>query len=277
MRIKTLLITVSLALFFLALPQNARAQKDGEAQAVIFDANDRPTLRFTNKSAKRQRCGALVSYTLMENQEEAIVLRVAHMHVGSLGWKATLPEKGWLYITPSRITFKVEEGDPTHAIDIPRTELMDKAVKRLGGKIFLSPFVGIKINLKEKLAASNSSEQKFVFFIVGERCDYIYSDPYSKFIERAGNDFNGTVAEFKRLVDSLKQSGRSRKISAYLVPPFNTGDLKAAPPVIVSPEPGREGFGDVGADIASEPAGAEIYVDGKTKCRHTAEDTPRRR
>jgi hypothetical protein len=37
MRIKTLMITVSLALFFLAMPQATRAQKDGEAQAVIFD------------------------------------------------------------------------------------------------------------------------------------------------------------------------------------------------------------------------------------------------
>jgi len=48
MRINTLLLTALFALFFLAMPQIAHAQKDGEAQAVIFDANNRPTLKFTN-------------------------------------------------------------------------------------------------------------------------------------------------------------------------------------------------------------------------------------
>ena len=67
MRSKTLMVAVSLALCFLAVPQTARAQKHGEAQAVIFDANDRPTLIFGNKPAKKQSCGVLVSYTLIDN------------------------------------------------------------------------------------------------------------------------------------------------------------------------------------------------------------------
>lgn len=61
MRIKTLMIIVSLALCFLAIPQTALAQKEGGAQAVIFDANDRPTLIFTSTPSKEQGCGALVS------------------------------------------------------------------------------------------------------------------------------------------------------------------------------------------------------------------------
>ena len=272
MRIKPLMIMVSLALFFLAVPHDARAQKDGEAQSVIFDANNHPTLKFTNKSAKRQGCGALVSYTQTGDQEEAIALRVSHMHAGSLGWKTTLPETGWLYITPSRIIFKVEAGDPSHAIDIARTDLMDKPIKRLGGKIFLSAYVGVKINLKEKLQASNSNEQKFVFSIVGEkRCYVDNSDPYSKFIERAGNDFNATVAEFKKVADALKQSGRSQQISEHMVPPLKGGEITAVPstdiPLPIFPtaptDTGQESADETGVDITSEPAGAEIYVDGR--------------
>jgi hypothetical protein len=279
MRIKPLMITASLALFFLAVPQAAHAQKDGEAQAVIFDANDHPTLKFTNKSAKRQGCGAFVSYTLTGNQEETIALRVSHMHAGSLGWKTTLPETGWLYITPSRIIFKVEAGDPSHAIDIARTDLMDKPIKRLGGKIFISAYVGVKINLKEKLAASNSSEQKFVFSIVGDKRCYVENpDPYSKFIERAGSDFNGTLAEFKQVADALKQSGRSQQISEYMVPPLKAGEINAVPstdiplPIFptVSTDPGQESPDNTGVDITSEPAGAEIYVDGKSNGRTPA-------
>lgn len=74
MRINTLLLTASLALFFLTMPQIAHAQKEGEAQAVVFDENNHPTLIFSNKSVKEQRCGLFVSYTLMENQEEAFVI-----------------------------------------------------------------------------------------------------------------------------------------------------------------------------------------------------------
>lgn len=210
MTIKTLMITMSLALPFLALPQAAHAQKDGEAQAVIFDADDRPTLIFTNKSPKKQGCSARVSYTLIDDQEEAIVARVHHLHVGSLGMKPSLPESGWLYITQTRVVFRIDVGDKSHAFDLQRTELKDDAATSLGNRFQMSDYVGIRINLKEKLQPSDSNTQKFVFALVGDRgCDdIINSDPYTRFIKRAFTDFNETVTEFKRLGDALKQAGR---------------------------------------------------------------------
>lgn len=247
MRIKTLLVNLSLALFFLAMPQAARAQKEGEAHSVLFDANNHPTLKFTNKSVKRQGCGALVSYTLIDNQEEAIALRAIHLHVGSFGFRPSLPETGWLYITPSRIIFSVLTGDKSHAFNLPRKELKSTPVTSLGSRISSSDYVGIQIHLQEKLAASGSDTQKFVFSLVGDKdCYVVNSDPYTRFIKRAINDFEGTVVEFKRLADSLKQSGKSQQIPAYLVPPLNPRDPnaapdgKVAPPVVVSPESGRE-------------------------------------
>lgn len=218
MRLKTLMIAMTLALPFLALPQTAHAQTDGEAQAVSFDANNRPTLIFTNKSAKKQGCGALVSYTLIDNQEEAIAARVSHLHVGSLGTRPSLPESGWLYITPTRVVFRVKVGDKSHAFDLPRTKLKNDAVTSLGSRFQMSDYVGIRINLIEKLQPSDSSTQKFVFGLVGARgCDAIInSDSYTRFIKRAVADFDGTVAEFKRLADSLRQAGKVRQAPAHL-------------------------------------------------------------
>ncbi len=226
---KTLMVAVSLALCFLAAPQAAHAQKHGEAQAVIFDANDRPTLLFANKPAKKQSCGALVSYTLIDNQEEAIAARVSHFHVGSLGVKPSLPESGWLYITRTRIVFKVEVGDESHAFDLPRTKLKDDAATSLGSRVFMAAYVGMRINLKEKLQPSDSDTQKFVFVLVGEKgCDTdINSDPYTRFMKRAVNDFNGAVAELKSLADSLKQAGKFKQTPASVVPSVNSGGMAA--------------------------------------------------
>jgi hypothetical protein len=221
MRIKTLTITGSLALFLLAAPHIALAQKDGEAQSVFFDAGDRPTLRFTDKSPKTQHCGAFVTYTLMDdNREEAIALRVAHLHVAGMYFRPSLHEGGWLYITPSRIVFRVEEGDTSHAFDIPRTMIKEKKPFE---EIYAS-YNGIQLNLKEKLPGSNSSEQKFVFYVVRDkRCGQLEASPYRHFIQRAVKDFNGAVAEFKRVAGSLKQSGRIQQAPASLIPPGNSG------------------------------------------------------
>ncbi len=229
MRIKTLLITVALALCYLAIPQTALAQKHGEAQAVIFDANERPTLIFANKPSKERSCGALASYTLIGNQEEAIAARVSHLHDGRLGTRPALPESGWLYITPTRIVFSVEVGDKSHAFDLPRAKLKDDAATSLGSRVFMSNYVGMRLNLKEKLQPSDSSTQKFVFALFGGKgCDTnINSDPYTRFMKRAVNDFNGAVAELKRLADSLKQAGKFRQAPAYVVPSVNSGEMPA--------------------------------------------------
>lgn len=225
MRSKTLIVAVLLALCFLAAPQTAHAQKDGEAQAVIFDANDRPTLIFANKPAKKeQSCGALVSYMLMDNQEEAIAARVSHFHSGGLGMSPSLPESGWLYITRARIVFSVEDGDKSHAFDLPRTKLKNDAATSLGNRIFMSHHVGMRLNLKEKLQPSDSSTQKFVFTLVGaKRCTpIINSDPYTRLVKRAVNDFDAAVAELKQLADSLKQAGKFEQAPSYVVPSVST-------------------------------------------------------
>jgi hypothetical protein len=257
MRIKTLMLTVSLALFFPATAQIARAQKDGEAQVVSFDENNWPTLKFSNKRDK-PACGLFISYSLTDSQEESFVIRVAHMHRRALWGKYNFPEEGWLHITPSRIIFIVEKGDKSHAFDVPRTDLEDKP-----GTRFRLDYVGIQINLRERLPASESREQKFVPFIIEDRkCRVDNQKPYSQFLERTVNDFNGAMAEFKQIAAALKQSGKIQQAPAFVVPPTRFGqapdDQVARPNVGV----GLGVPGNAGVDIVSEPDRAEIYADG---------------
>src|ERR1041384_6083016 len=122
-----------LLLLSFLIPHAAYAQDNGEAQTVIVENDKRLTLKFSNK-ADRERCGFFVSERSI-NQEQAFAIRVAHFHYGfRLGWGVFvpqlggtyLPEQGWLYITPSRVTFTVEEGDKSHSFDVPRTELKSK-------------------------------------------------------------------------------------------------------------------------------------------------------
>ena len=48
MKIKILLTTASILLFFTAIPQIIRAQKDGEALLVLIDEKNQQTLKFSN-------------------------------------------------------------------------------------------------------------------------------------------------------------------------------------------------------------------------------------
>jgi len=200
--VKNLVMTVALVPFFFAAAQTVRAQKDGEAQAVVFDAANNPVLKFGDVPAAKRRCATYVGQRVLDNREESFVAPAAHLHLGPLG-RASLPETGWLYITQSRIIFRVEIGDRSHAFDIPRTALTDKPVKRV------EHLGAIRINLREKLPPSNSSEQKFTFFMFGPKQCYVKnSTPYHKFLERAVNDFGGAMAEFKQAAASLKESGK---------------------------------------------------------------------
>lgn len=225
MRVGTLTATSALALFLLATPHIALAQKHGEAQSVFFGAGDDTTLRFANNDPKEQRCGAFVTHTPAgDHGEDAIALRVAHMHVAGYYFYPSLHEVGWLYITPSRIVFSVEKGDKSHGFDIPRTLIREKKPFE---QIYAS-YEGIQLNLTEKLPGSNSSEQKFVFFHAkGKRCRQMKASPYRHFIQRAVKDFNGAVAEFKRIADSLKQSGRILQVPDYMIPPGHLGGMTA--------------------------------------------------
>jgi hypothetical protein len=255
MRIKTWMLTVLLLLCFPATAQLAWAQKDGEAQAVSFDENEWPSLKFSNKRDE-PGCGLFISYSMTDNQEESFVIRVAHMHQRALWGKYKFPEEGRLYITPSRIIFNVEKGDKSHAFDVPRTDLEDKPATR-----FRMYFVGIQINLKERLPASDSREQKFVpFMIRDKKCRVDNQKPYSKFLERTVNDFNGAMAEFKQLTASLKQSGKIQQAPAFVTPPRQAPDDWVAQ---ANTGVGLGVPGNAGVDIDSEPGGAEIYADGK--------------
>jgi len=223
------MMIVSLALFFLAAPRIAYAQENGEPQFVMFDEKNNPSLKFSRKGADAQDCGLWVGYTLTDKQEEAFVLRVAHLHFRFVGG-ASFKEKGLLYITPSRITFVVEQGDQSHAFDVARTDLSDKPVtivdKRggVGGGLRTTAvnFTALQINLKEKLQASDSREQKFGLPVFGYKKDKCYVEeagPYTKFLARAVNDFDGALAEFKKLAASLKQAGRVQSPSQPASPP----------------------------------------------------------
>lgn len=195
MRATALMMTISLALLFLAAPLTAHGQENGEAQFVMFDEKNNPSLKFTNKGADAQDCGLWVGYTLTDKQEEAFVLRVAHLHFRFVGG-ASFKEKGLLYITPSRITFVVQQGDQSHAFDVVRTDLSNKPVTivdKRGGvgsglRTTAVNFTALQINLKEKLPASNSKEQKFGLPMFGDKKDKCYMEdagPYTKFYERA--------------------------------------------------------------------------------------------
>jgi hypothetical protein len=230
MKIKILLPTASVLLFLTAIPQITCAQKDGEAQVVLIDDINQQTLKFSNLGPLNQRCGFFVTKTLMENEEEALVIRVAHYHHKFEVWEwnppnydigsSYLPEQGWLYITSSRIVFTVEEGDPSHALEVKRTDLKTKPVTDLARY----NFAGVQINVTERLAASNSREQKFAFLMQGiPTCrNYVKSPkPITKFLTLAINDFNAAMREFNQLTASLRHFGRFELISigARVKPP----------------------------------------------------------
>ncbi len=213
MRTQVLIITVILTVVFPAAAQVPRAPKDGEAQAVSFDDN-RATLKFSNKRDAPD-CGLFISTTLTDNQEEAFAMKMAHMHQRALFGKFSFPEEGWLYITPTRIRFVVDKGDASHAFDLPRTALEKKPATR-----FRSYFVGLQINLIERLPASDSREQKFTAFLIKDKkCRVENQKPYSQLIERTVSDFDGAMAEFKELTASLKQAGKIQQAPAFVMPP----------------------------------------------------------
>jgi tetratricopeptide (TPR) repeat protein len=259
MKLKTFTMTVSLALFLLTMSQIALAQKSGEPYYVYFDANDRPTLKFTNKPGKNQRCGALASYSLLDNQEEAVAVRAHHLHYGTIFSSPSLPEYGWLYITSSRIVFIVINGDKSHSFDIPRTYLKDKPV----GGIY-APYVGIQIKLKERLPVSDSAAQKFAFHLLTEdkHCDLRDWRPYLKFIDGAVKDFNGTMAEFKRVAAALKQSGEfqllaemPRRLSRAIPDPFSEFGESMIDNAVGEPNQAKSQFDPPNPDDPSGPRG----------------------
>jgi hypothetical protein len=220
MTIKPLLLTLSLGLFFLATPQITWAQKDGEAQSVGFDKNGWPTLKFSNKREDKQNCGLFVGYAKTKNEEEAFVIRVSHVHARRFFQGViSFPEEGWLYITPSRITFTIDEGDKSHSFDVPRTALKDKPVTK-----FVRTIAGMQINLREKLPTSDTSDQKFAFLIFGvKKCGVGNPEPYSKFLARTVNDFNSAMTEFNQVTAALKQAGKIEHAPVSATPVRGSG------------------------------------------------------
>jgi len=219
-----ILFVASLALFFSAIPQTARAQKNGKAEIVILDEDKRLTLKFTNRDPDKQQCGFLVTNTLMENEEESLALAVSHLHLSQFRAPG-MPERGWLYITASRIVFRVQTGDPSHAFDIPRKDLDERPGTieyfKVSSDFMFEHFApGVKIHLREKLQPSDSAEQKFIFSTLGrgDKCSLKNYRPYENFIKRAVNDFSGAMAEFKQLAASLQQSGKIQRAARPIAP-----------------------------------------------------------
>ncbi|HEU4507809.1 MAG TPA: hypothetical protein VFR78_06200 [Pyrinomonadaceae bacterium] len=219
MKVKTLIFTALISLFFLAMTQTAQAQKDGEAQFVIMDNSSNPTLGFSNKKADKQDCAFLVSKTLMDD-EEALALRVVHVHERTFIGRYSLQETGWLYITSSRIVFVVEGGDKSHGFELPRTALEEKPAVVEDNR-----FSGLKIRLKEKIQPSDSKEQKFNIYISGGTKCNSDSGPYLKFLVRAVKNFKDTMAEFEQLTTLLKQAGRIKFSSKPIAPSTQSGRI----------------------------------------------------
>lgn len=214
MKMKTLVTIIALTVFVPATAEISWAQKDGEAQAVSLDESNRTTIKFANKKDKPE-CGLFISHFLTESREEAFAVKVAHMHQRALFGKFKFPEEGWLYITPTRVSFVVDKGETSHAFDLPRTDLETKT-----GTRFRMYYVGIQVNLKERLTASDSREQKFAVYLVRDKkCRVDNQKPYSQFLERTLNDFDGAVAQFKQLAEALKQAGKIQQAPLFVVPP----------------------------------------------------------
>ena len=87
--------------------------------------------------------------------------------------------------------------------------------------------------------------------------EYLDPDPFTKFLKRTINDFDGALAEFRQLTASLKQSGKIRQAQVALLPSGNSNDLIAGnvdeqpseplssiDPSIPDDEPGRKGSVD---------------------------------
>jgi hypothetical protein len=268
MRINTLLVTVFLALGLLVTPQTIRAQKDGDAQAVIFDTQNRPTLQFAAKNEKLDCCGLFVSYTVMDNDEEALAIRVDHVH--RQGWGAiTFPERGWLYITASRIVFLIDEGDSSHSFDVPRTELKDKPGSQPKLDWSMNNWSGIQLNLNERLQPSNSREQKFSFLSwQHSKCKLYDESRFTEYIEKVINDFPNMLAEFKQLATTLKETGKVQQSALLVPPPADPIKLVAAARSDQSSLSGGPGGSQkaktvtTGLEIKPNPR-AEVYIDGK--------------
>jgi hypothetical protein len=278
MRINTLLVTVCFALSLLVTPQTIQTAKDGDAQAVLFDAQNRPTLQFTAKNEKLDCCGLFVSYTVMDNEEEALAIRVDHVH--RQGWGAiTFPERGWLYIAASRIIFLVEEGDSSHAFDVPRTGLQDKAGTQPKVDWSMNKWTGIQINLNERLQPSNSREQKLSFISwVNSKCKQYDDSRFTEFIEKAVNDFPNTLAEFKQLATALKENGKIQQSALLVSPPVDPIKLVAASSKQSSLPSGPSGSQKAktvttGVEFKSNPH-AEVYIDGQFQSSSTPSKMP---
>ena len=263
MRINPLLLTVFLALGLLAAPHTIQAQKDGEAQAVMFDTQNRPTLQFAARNEKLACCGFFVSYTVIDNEEEALALRVDHVH--RQGWGAiTFPERGWLYITASRVIFLVEAGDSSHAFDLARTELKDKPGSEPKVDWSMNRWSGIQINLNERLQSSNSREQKLAFITsANSKCKEVNQYRFTEFIEKVINDFPNMLAEFKQLATTLKEAGKVQQSELLVSPPADPIKLVAAARNHSDPAGSQnEKIVTTGVEFKSNPR-AEVYIDSK--------------
>ncbi|HKR11531.1 MAG TPA: tetratricopeptide repeat protein [Pyrinomonadaceae bacterium] len=229
MKVRILIFTASITLFFLAIPQIAQAQKNGEAQMVILDENNRATLRFSNQNPDQQQCGFHVSNLLLD-KEESLAIRVSR-----LTQIVDMPEIGWLYITASRIVYRIQTGDPAFAFAISRKDLDEKpgSVEDLtrytdDTRTYFSP--GLKLRLHDR------PEQQFAFrtFTRDNKCSVKNQKPYKKFIKRAVNDFSGAMAEFKQLTTSLQHAGKfqfgPRRITSASQPGNDESAIPLPPP-----------------------------------------------
>ena len=263
MRINFLLITVFLALALPVTPQTDQAPKDGAAQTVGFDTQNRVTLQFAAKNEKLDCCGIFVSYTVLDNEEEALAIRVDHAH--RQGWGAiSFPERGWLYVTATRIIFLVEEGDSSHGFDLPRTALQAKPGSQPKVDWSMNKWSGVQINLNEKLQPSNTREQKFSFISwQNSKCREFNLTRISEFIEQVVNDFPAALAEFKQSATTLKKAGKTQQTPPLVLPPSDPIKLAAeAKASLPKDQAGSKQTVTTGVEIKSKPD-AQVYIDGK--------------
>jgi hypothetical protein len=268
MRLNILLITVFLALALPAPPQTNQEQKDGAAQTVGFDTRNRATLQFAAKNEKLDCCGIFVSHTVLDNEEEALAIRVDHAH--RQGWGAiSFPERGWLYITATRIIFVVEEGDRSHGFDLPRTAMQAKAGSQPKVDWSMNKWSGIQINLNEKLQPSNTREQKFSFISwQNSKCREFNLTRMTEFIEQVVNDFPAALAEFKQSATTLKEAGKVQQSAPVVLPPADPIKLAAEAKASLRKDQAKDQPGSkqantvtTGVEIKSKPD-AQVYIDG---------------
>ncbi len=233
---KTRVIQLLFAMLLLALPpaamraaaqeQGAGSELFGEAgQRVVYN-NGEPAVRFISRTGS----SAYVYYR-KRGEEDTFAVNV-------YDWDTFKIRTGWLFISRDTVSF-VSDEDKKRDFSVPRAE-----VKKVKGQ-------GTWNGMNFLLVKVKGGEKRFMVSYVPvppSRTGFwgAHQKPAFEYLERLVKNYDEAEAEFKQSLAKIK-------IDPVLAP-------NAAPAAQVNaPHPAES---KAAAEVTSEPAGAETYVDG---------------